>query len=116
QPFSVIDEIPAAPGLRLLAAIVDLIILAMPFSIWNAATAGMVITGETVQTPTNPWTWLVNLAYFFVLEARWGASLGKRLFGLRLSSPGGSGWPMRVARRTIVFHIPWLVIALLLLA
>ena len=36
----------------------------------------------------NPWAWLFYVAYFFVLEARWGASLGKRLFGLQLSSPG----------------------------
>ena len=58
----------------------------------------------------------MNLAYFFVLEARWGTSLGKRLFGLRLSSPGGAGWVMKVARRTAVFHIPWLVFSLLVLS
>jgi hypothetical protein len=48
-----------------------------------------------------------------VLEARWGASLGKRLFGLQLSSDG-PGWTARVARRTAVFHLPWLAVALLL--
>ena len=87
--------------------------VSLPFTIWNAATAGFTMTGQAAPAQ-NPWTWLLNVVYFFVLEARWGASLGKRLFGLRLSSPGGPGWVMRVARRTIVFHIPWLVIALVL--
>ena len=116
RPFSALDEMPAAPGPRVLAAVVDFLILSFPVTIWNAATAGFVMTGDTAPAATNPWTWLVNVAYFFVLEARWGSSLGKRLFGLRLSSPGGAGWVTRVARRTIVFHVPWLVFALLLVS
>ena len=114
-PYSVAAEAPAPPGLRLVAGVVDFLILSAPFSIWKAATTSIVIDGQSGST-TSPWAWLFYAAYFFVLEARWGASLGKRLFGLQLSSPGGAGWPMRVARRTIVFHIPWLLIALLLLA
>ena len=70
----------------------------------------------TADPPWLPWAWLLNLAYFFVLEAWWGASLGKRLFGVHLASPGGAGWMMRVARRTIVFHIPWLVFSSLVLS
>jgi len=115
RPYSVVGEAPALPGLRLVAAGVDFVILSAPFSIWKAANTQIVIDGQSGST-TNPWAWLFYVAYFFVLEARWGASLGKRLFGLQLSSPGGAGWTMRVARRTIVFHIPWLLIALLLLA
>jgi eukaryotic-like serine/threonine-protein kinase len=109
RPFSAIGETPASPRLRVLAAIVDLIILSIPFSIWDAATADPVVDGQTIASPTAPWRWLLHAAYFFVLEARWGASWGKRLFGLQLSSPGSAGWVMRVARRTAVFHIPWLV-------
>jgi eukaryotic-like serine/threonine-protein kinase len=106
---------PAPPGLRVLAAVVDIIILSLPVTIWKAATGDITVDGQTVGATTNPWTWLLNVAYFFILEARWGASLGKRLFGLQLSSPG-AGWIARVARRTMVFHIPWLVIALLLVS
>src|SRR5262245_20584350 len=89
RPFSVLDETPAPPGVRVLATVVDLIIVSMPLSIWNAANAGWVITGQA-QPTASPWTWLLNLVYFFILEAIWGASLGKRLFGLQLSSPGAS--------------------------
>ena len=114
RPFSVLDEMPAPPGLRILATVVDLVIVSIPLSIWNAVNAGWVITGQA-QPTTSPWTWLLNLVYFFVLESLWGASLGKRLFGLQVSSPG-SGTVARVARRTIVFHIPWLLFALLLVS
>ena len=32
------------------------------------------------------WSWLAPVIYFFVLEGGWGASLGKRLMGLRVTS------------------------------
>lgn len=124
RPYSAISETPAAPRLRMLAGLVDILILSAPYAIWNAAHADITINGETVSSPANSWTWLLNVVYFFVLEARWGASLGKRLFGLRLSSAGNrpraprfgaqsAEWAARVARRTIVFHLPWLAFALL---
>ena len=91
----------------------DLIIVSLPFSIWDASSGDVVINGQTISSPASPWRWLLYAVYFFVLEARWGASLGKRLFGLQLSSPGGTGWVTRIARRTIVFHLPWLVFTLL---
>jgi hypothetical protein len=116
RPFSAIGEMPALPRLRILATIVDLLILSAPFEIWKAVRADITTNGVTADPPWLPWAWLVNLSYFFVLEAWRGASLGKRLFGLHLASPGGVGWAMRVARRTIVFHIPWIVFSALLLS
>jgi eukaryotic-like serine/threonine-protein kinase len=116
RPFSAIGESPASLRLRVLAAIVDIIIVTLPFSILDAASGDVVINGQTISSPSSPWRWVLNLVYFFVLEARWGASWGKQLFGLQLSSPGSAGWVMRVARRTMVFHLPWLVFSLLLVA
>jgi serine/threonine protein kinase len=116
RPFSTLDEMPASPRLRVLAAAVDTLILSIPWGIWEAATAPIVVNGQEPSSPVSPWVWLLNAAYFFVLEARWGASLGKRLMGLHLSSPGGAGWVMRVARRTIVFHVPWLLVAFLIMS
>jgi len=114
RPFSTIGESPASPRLRVLAFVVDIIIVTLPFSISDAVTGVVVVNGQNVSPPASPWRWLLYALYFFVLEARWGASLGKQLFGLRLSSPGSAGWVKRVARRTIVFHVPWLVVSLLL--
>lgn len=114
RPFGVVFEKPAPPGVRFAAAVADLLLLSVPVAIWRAANAEITVVGESTGTIPSPWTWLMNVAYFFVLEARWGASLGKRLFGLQLSSPAGPGWTPRVARRTAVFHLPWLAVALLL--
>jgi serine/threonine protein kinase len=113
--FSAIAEAPAPLRLRLLAATVDLVMLSTPFTVLAALNAPLVINGQRTSV-ANPWTWLLNVLYFFVLEARWGASPGKLFFGLRLSSSGAAGWVARIARRTIVFHIPWLVFALLVVS
>lgn len=111
RPFSAIGEAPAPLHLRVLASTIDVLILSVPFTIWDAATAPLVINGQRPAS-AGTWTWVLYAIYFFVLEARWNASLGKRLLGLQLTSVGGAGWAMRVARRTIVFHLPWLVFAL----
>jgi serine/threonine protein kinase len=116
RPFSTIGESPASRRLRVLAFVVDIIIVTLPFSISDAAVGNVMIDGQSVTPPASPWRWLLYALYFFVLEARWGASLGKQLFGLRLSSPGSVGWVKRVGRRTIVFHLPWLVVTLLLVS
>jgi uncharacterized RDD family membrane protein YckC len=43
--------------------------------------------------------------YFFILESRWRASVGKRLLGLRICTPAGGDHPgrLRLALRTLVF-------------
>src|SRR5688572_21283272 len=66
RPYSVVGEAPALPGLRLVAAGVDFVILSAPFSIWKAANTQIVIDGQSGST-TNPWAWLFYVAYFFVL-------------------------------------------------
>jgi serine/threonine protein kinase len=114
RPFSTLGESLASRRLRVLAFVVDMIIVTLPFSIADAFNGMVVIDGQNVSPAPSPWRWLLYALYFFGLEARWGASLGKQLFGLRLSSPGSVGWVKRVARRTIVFHLPWLVVSLLL--
>ena len=107
RPFSVVGEAPAPPGLRLLAAVVDFLILsAAVLDLECGHQRASSSTGRAAIDRRIRGAWLLYAAYFFVLEARWGASLGKRLFGLQLSSPGGAGWTMRVARRTIVLSHP----------
>ena len=116
RPFSTIGEARAPLPLRVLAFVVDIIIVSLPYSISDAAVGNVMIDGQNLTPPASPWRWLLYALYFFVLEARWGASLGKRLFGLRLSSPGSADWVKRVARRTMVFHLPWLVVSLVLVS
>ena len=58
---------------------------------------------------------LATLVYYLVLEGVWGASLGKRLFALRVATAQGAAPSfVRVACRTIVYSvIPSLPVALL---
>ena len=56
----------------------------------------------------SAWSWLAPVIYFFVLEGGWGASLGKRLMGLRVTSESDDRWWLRVGLRTVVFNVPTL--------
>src|SRR4029453_18818915 len=60
----------------------------------------------------SAWSWLVSLIYYLVLEGAWGASPGKRLMGLRVTSrtPSESNarWWLRVGLRTAGVHVPTL--------
>ena len=59
------------------------------------------------------WSWLVQVIYYFALEGSWGASLGKRLMGLRVTSqtPSESNarWWLRVRMRPAVLHVPTVI-------
>ena len=46
----------------------------------------MTLGSATTLLRLAAWSWLTRLIYYFVLEGGWGASLGKRLMGLRVTS------------------------------
>ena len=72
---------------------------------------------QTTTASISPWTWLLSLAYYFCFEGFWGASPGKRLFGLRVTSTdGGAPSWSGIARRTAIFYIPNLLSTLVGLA
>ena len=50
RPFSIARREPAALGLRLLAGVVDIVLLSLPVSIWNAANAPLIIDGQSPVT------------------------------------------------------------------
>jgi len=117
RPFVARDDKPAPLITRTLAAVLDsVIIVGLPV---GAATALLAdpIGGNPVRTVilTN-WAWLASFLYYMVLEGTIGASLGKRVLGLRVVSADGTGlsWG-QVFVRTSVFYGPSLVASLLLL-
>ncbi len=117
RPYGSADEVPAPLGARVIAWIADSVVLAimtwlLSVSAWTAATLG----SATTLLQLASWTWLTGAIYYFVLEGCWGASLGKRLMGLRVSSRASSGWWPRIGLRTAVFHTPQLIHTLLMLA
>ena len=46
----------------------------------------MTLGSATTLLRLSAWSWLAPVIYYFVLEGGWGASLGKRLMGLRVTS------------------------------
>jgi len=108
RPFAPHQDPPASPGARVLANIVDSLVVGAVVALGGAAIAAMAGTG----VGSGRWNFLLNAAYFFILEGGWGTSLGKRLFGLRVvSAAGGPASWRQIAPRTAVFYLPNLIVA-----
>ena len=118
RPYGSADEAPSPLGARLIAWIADSAIVAI--MIWllvsSAWTVGVTLGSAPTLLRLAAWSWLSSVIYFLVLEGCWGASLGKRLMGLRVTSHASSGWWPRVALRAAVFHLPKAIPALLFAA
>ena len=114
RPYGSANEVPSPLGVRFNAWIADSVIVSI--TIWllmtSAWTVGVTFGSGTMLLRLSAWSWLVSLIYYLVLEGGWGASLGKRLMGLRVTSqtPSESNarWWLRVGLRTAVFHVPTL--------
>ena len=65
----------------------------------SAWTVGVTL-GSATTLRLSAWSWLASVIYYLVLEGGWGASLGKRLMGLRVTSQIDERWWLRVALRT----------------
>lgn len=115
RPFAAVDDAPARPGVRVLAGILDSLIVALPVAGWQAWSGASVTQAAATTATVAMWIWIVPFAYYCCLEGWWGASLGKRLLGLRVTSGvDRASWP-RIARRTAVFYLPNLLVALAVL-
>ena len=111
RPYVSAHEVPAPLGTRLLAWIADSVILST--TTWlltsSAWTVGVTLGSATTLLRLAAWSWLAPVIYYLVLEGGWGASLGKRLMGLRVTSETGDRWWLRVGLRTAVFHVPTVI-------
>ncbi|EFH87750.1 RDD family protein [Ktedonobacter racemifer] len=81
---------------RILAVCIDSLILSVIIFFVNSSFGAMHVTGGTI--PTNytaiytvdwPWYILLVFAYFFILEARFSSTIGKRLLGLHIVDRSG---------------------------
>ena len=111
RPYVSADEVPAPLGARFIAWIADSAIVSI--MIWllvsSAWMVGVTLGSATTLLRLSAWSWLAPVIYFFVLEGCWGASLGKRLMGLRVTSQTDDRWWLRVGLRTAVFHVPTVI-------
>jgi hypothetical protein len=128
EPFGSTAPIPAPPGLRIVAYLVDYVIIAMGSALFFSPLAIVqtrVMIDATPVAVGNDFSFgllvlptIGTALYWFLLEGLSGASLGKRVFGLRVT--GARGEPARLRRvlvRTLVFvgvqfaiqTLPWLL-------
>ena len=117
RPYASTDDVPAPLEMRVVAWVADSVLVS--FMIWLLAVSGWTVSvtlGWATLMRMAAWSWLASAIYFLVLEGCWGASLGKRLMGLRVTSRASQGWWLRIALRTAVFHLPKVVPALLFAA
>jgi serine/threonine protein kinase len=110
RPYGSAEDVASPLAARLTAWIADSLLVSiaswlLTVSAWTVGTT----QGSTTLVEVTAWAWLVPVIYYFVLEGGWGASLGKRLMGLRVTSQTGDRWWLRVGLRTAVFHAPALV-------
>ncbi len=112
RPYGSADEAPSPLGARLIAWIADSAIVSIMIWLLISSTWMVGVTlgsaGSAMLLRLSAWSWLAPVIYFFVLEGGWGASLGKRLMGLRVTSQTDDRWWLRVGLRTAVFHVPTL--------
>jgi uncharacterized RDD family membrane protein YckC len=99
-PFASSAPIPAPLAKRILAHSVDRALLSVPFFV-----GGFLGMSETLQR----WAWaptVLTLAYFGFSEWRWGSTLGKRVFDLRVASQSG-GTPRlgQTLARAAIFYL-----------
>ncbi len=90
------DRSPVGVGLRAVAYILDSLVLALTILLVGAASGGIKAdTGRRLLDNPNTGALLLftaaSLVYFGGLEWAWGATVGKRILGLRVVMVDGTG-------------------------
>ena len=111
RPFSSAAPTPATIGSRFIAGVIDNSIVGIPFMLLNMS---LIPSGISRSAPLSTTWWPVIvysaawIAYYGMLEGVWGASIGKRLMGLRVVIASGGQRPgvLRATWRALIFHVP----------
>jgi uncharacterized RDD family membrane protein YckC len=108
QPFSSTATTPATLALRFAAGVIDVIILSPLNFLGLAVNALYGFGASTPSTLPSLIAIPMIVAYYAIAEGLWGASVGKRLVGLRVViAPGGQPpGVLRAVRRTLMFETP----------
>src|SRR6185503_8893109 len=116
RPFLARDDRPAPLVPRMLAGVLDAwIIVGIPVGFITALLADPLGGNPEYTVTLSNWSWVASFLYYFALEGTIGASLCKRVLGLRVVSADGTGLSWRqIAIRTTVFYAPSIVLAMAL--
>lgn len=118
RPFTRPAYQPAPLSQRFMAGIADwgvLSLLSLVAPVWWTWTSGDLnvdMSRGRMSVSVDFTTWLLSLAYYGALEGVFGASLGKRLFSLRVAAQGRRPTTGAMVRRLAVYHLPGLTFVL----
>src|SRR5262249_48858425 len=113
RPFAPAAGVPASLAARLMAFVIDSVLLTVPVSIVIALYGDLARRAQGSPALLADWNWLFTLVYFFTMEALWGATLGKRILRLRVTTLGRERLPVPpVAIRTAIYFLPTLLLQL----
>lgn len=105
--------------IRLIALIIDSIIVGIPTAIiWFALTFSAVFFESAFLIFYGAWLILplilgiLSLLYFMILDAYWGATIGKRLLGLKVQMTNGARVPFDKAFIRNISKIYWFFLLL----
>src|SRR6266511_4376982 len=104
-------------GLRLVALIIDAIIMIIISYVIALLTGGTSQGGFSLEGVPAALSWLINFAYYIGLEVTQGGTVGKLVLGLRVTKADGSpiDWGASLIRNilrvvdAIPFVIPYLL-------
>jgi uncharacterized RDD family membrane protein YckC len=104
-----VQAVEDVTGKRIVAAIIDLVVLAVVFVVFamlfgETEPEGEDTSGFNLSLEGAPALlyFLVVLGYYFVLEAATGKTIGKMMMGLRVVSTAGPYTPMKAFIRTLL--------------
>jgi uncharacterized RDD family membrane protein YckC len=111
RPFSG-HAIPARRGPRLVAGVIDTMILAIPIALLKAGSVRVGSKNFSADVNMDPLAFAINVLYFAIAEGWWQTTIGKRLCGLRLVSTTGPLTWRQAAARALIFYGPGLPLVL----
>jgi uncharacterized RDD family membrane protein YckC len=105
--------------LRLVAFIIDSIIIAIPTGIiWFIITLSAAFTGSYFFFAYGAWLvfplilGIIQVLYFVILDVTWGATIGKRILGFQVQMTTGGKVPFDKAFIRNISKIYWLLLVL----
>lgn len=110
RPLAGPDQAAAPLGARVLAGLVDSLLVGLPLGLFDILRAFAGDGPAPGQTPLR-WGWVGLGLYYVILEAARGGSLGKSVFGLQVVSAAGPPRLTLVLLRTSTFVLPGFIMS-----
>ena len=109
RPFVGSNDAASRPGLRVLAGLVDRLLIVLPLVLFDTLRSFAAAADASLGDAAVRWSWTALGIYYVILEGATGASVGKRMFGVRVVSATGPMTFRRALLRTTIFVAPGLI-------